>query len=463
MLMHQGINRLLAQLQGKCAETTQIAVRAGKETGDFLVQPKLKSPDIPIATGQKYYVESVDGHHFRVSSPSFFQVNVEQAAQLAQMLRHALKLNGDEILLDAYTGVGTFAILLAPYVRQVVAVEESAAAVADARVNTTGLDNVRFLLGKTEEVLQHLDFHPDAVVLDPPRAGCQPQALQQLVRVAPSRLAYVSCDAETLARDLKLLCNGHFRLEQVETLDMFPQTHHVECVALLTHRASPQARANRSSGETGQIVLASASPRRRELLSALGLEFKVIPANAPEEPQPGESAQELVRRLSRTKALAVAPRVDRGYVIGADSVVVLNGQVMGKPADPAEARHMLRELRGTRHYVTTGLTVINVTSGHYLTDSVISHITLRNFSDAEMEASIASGTPLDKAGAYAIQDQELRPAESMEGCYTNVVGLPLCRLVAMLQELGCRFPPDFTPSAPEGCTDCQLELRSMSC
>ena len=446
MLMHQGINHLLAQLQDRCGETTQLAVRAGKETGGFLVQPTLKNPDVTLPTGQKHYADSVNGHRFRVASPSFFQVNVAQAAHMAQVVRHALDLKGTDVLLDAYAGVGTFAVLLSPWVGKVIAVEESAAAVADARENTAGLDNVEIILGKTEEVLPRLEQKPDAVILDPPRAGCQPGALRGLVQLAPPRIAYVSCDPATLARDLKTLSDGHYTLEQVETLDMFPQTHHVECIAVLTRRKP-----------TGQITLASASPRRQEILATLGLEFQVVPANLDEEPRPGESAQELVQRLSWAKAMAVVPQVSGGYVVGADSVVVHNGRLLGKPADAAEARQMLRELRGTEHQVTTGVTVTEVASGRSLTDTVTSNISLRNFSDGEMEASIASGAPLDKAGAYAIQDSALRPAASMSGCYSNVVGLPLCRLVEMLEELGCPLPPRSAMSVPEGCDNCPFD------
>jgi 23S rRNA (uracil1939-C5)-methyltransferase len=451
MLMHEGINRLLAQLQDKCGGTTQLAIRAGEETGDYLVQPPLKSPAVSVPTGQKHYIESVDGHRFRVASPSFFQVNVRQAARLAQAVRRALGLKGTEVLLDAYTGVGTFAVLLAPHVRKVIAVEESSAAIADARENARGLDNVEFVLGKTEEVLTQLEERPDIVVLDPPRAGCQPEVLRSLIRLAPAKVVYVSCDPETLARDLKLLGNRNFILERVEPLDMFPQTHHVECVAVLTHTPVPS------------IILASASPRRRELLSELGLEFQVAPSNIPEEVQPGETAQEMVERLSLAKALAVAQRVEQGYVIGADSTVVLEGRPIGKPADNEEARQMLRELRGTRHQVTTGVTVIDAASGRQLTASLTSAIAMRDFSDEEMEASIATGTPLDKAGAYAIQDEVFRPAQLVEGCYTNVVGLPLCRLMEMLEELGYPLPSSWAMlELAERRTECPFQLRRTS-
>ena len=233
MLMHSGINQILAKLQDKAGETSQLSIRAGKDTGDALIQPLIFHPELDLTTGQKHYEDSVDGRRFKVSSPSFFQVNIEQASRLVHVVKDGLGLTGGEVLLDAYTGVGTFAVLLAPYVKKILAVEESTAAVADARENAAGLDNVEFLLGKTEDVLLGLTDYPDAVVLDPPRAGCQPVALESLVRLAPKRVAYVSCDPETLGRDLKILCDQAFSLEKVIPLDMFPQTHHVECVAFL--------------------------------------------------------------------------------------------------------------------------------------------------------------------------------------------------------------------------------------
>jgi 23S rRNA (uracil1939-C5)-methyltransferase len=452
LLMHSGVNRILAQLQDNCGETTQLAIRSGKETGDFLVQPPMLGPGVSVPTGQKSYLDSVNGQSFRVSSPSFFQVNVEQAAEAVRVLRRWLGLNSDDVLLDAYAGVGTFAILLAPFVRKVVAVEESSAAVADAKENTASIENVEFALGKTEDVLGRLAEKPNVVILDPPRAGCQPQALRSLMKLAPPRVAYVSCDAETLARDLRLLCDGHYTLERVIPLDMFPQTHHVECVALLSY-----------DGPAAQLVLASASPRRRDLLSAMGLPFRAVPPDIDEELQDGEAPETAAARLSLAKALAVAAQVETGYVIGADSLVVLEGRAMGKPADAAEAGRMLRELRGARHQVTTGVTVVDAASGRRLTRSVTTNITLRNFTDAEIDASISSGTPMDKAGGYAVQDRVLRPAESWEGCYANIVGLPVCRVVDMLEELGCELPPRWTLPAPEACGPaCPLRQRRSS-
>ena len=440
MLMHDGINRILGELQDRCGETTQLAVRAGRDTGDFLVQPPLKSTEVAIPTGQKHYLESVNGRQFRVASPSFFQVNIDQTSRLIEVVREAVNLSGTEVLLDAYTGVGTFAALLAPFVKQVYAIEESSAAVADARENTAGIENMEFLLGKTEDVLADLPQPPDVVILDPPRAGCQPSALEQLLSLKAPRLVYVSCDPETLARDLKVLCAERYAIDQIQTLDMFPQTHHVECVTVLTLKQTPSA-----------LVLASGSPRRRELLTELGLDFVVQPSNAPEEQHEGETAEDMVRRLSRDKAMTVTAGLTDGYVIGADSTVVLNGRAIGKPEDEDDARRMLRELRGTEHQVTTGLTVVNVATGQRLTDHMTAEIVMRNFTDEEMETSIASGTPMDKAGAYAVQDTEFRPATLQYGCYTNVVGLPLCRMLEMLRELGYQPPVELPASVSSRC------------
>ncbi|PKB71228.1 MAG: septum formation protein Maf [SAR202 cluster bacterium Io17-Chloro-G6] len=444
LLMHDGVNKLLADLQDHCGETTQLSIRASRYSGDYLIQPYLVHPEISVKTGQKRYAERVDGHDFLVSSPSFFQVNVDQAAIAAHLVRDRLDLGPDDVLLDAYTGVGTFAILLAPSVKKVIAVEESSAAVADAKLNAAGLDNLEFVLGRTEDVLRRLPEKPDVVVLDPPRSGCQSRALESLIEMAPPRLAYVSCDAETLGRDLKILCQGGYQLDEVAPLDMFPQTHHVECVAFLSR--------SKSSADSGMIssvlTLASASPRRRELMEALGLDFKAKPADLTEDQIPGESPQEMVQRLSREKAQAVAGDMHSGLVIGADSMVVFQGRAVGKPVDDDEARRMLRQLRGTTHHVSTGLSVVDAASGRTLSDSMTSQISLRDISDQEIDASIASGVPRDKAGAYAVQDTELRPAIDWQGCYNNIVGLPICRLLEMLQELGYQMPAGWT--APNG-------------
>ena len=233
MLMTDSINETLRSLQGRCGETSQLSVRYGINTSDVLIQPELKNDEIPLESGQTHYREELLGRMFRVASPSFFQVNTRQAEQLALLLRSRLELTGSDVLVDAYAGVGTFAVLLAPYVRLAIAVEESGAAVRDAAFNTRGLENIELRQGKTEDTLGALD-RPDAVVLDPPRAGCQPEVLEVVARWAPRRTVYVSCDPETMARDLRTLVQGGLKVELVEPVDMFPQTHHVECVATLT-------------------------------------------------------------------------------------------------------------------------------------------------------------------------------------------------------------------------------------
>ena len=234
MLMAPWINETLHTLQGQCEETSQLSVRYGVNTGEWLVQPTLVGEDVPMTTGQTHFREKLLGHIFRIASPSFFQVNTKQAERMARLVGERLELTGAETLVDAYAGVGTFAVLLAPMARRVIAVEESEAAVKDAAVNTEGVDNLEYRQGKVEDMLGTLDGTLDAVVLDPPRVGCDPAALESVVRIAPKRTVYVSCDPDTLARDLRVLVQGGLRVERLEPIDMFPQTHHVECVATIT-------------------------------------------------------------------------------------------------------------------------------------------------------------------------------------------------------------------------------------
>ncbi|MBM4406141.1 MAG: 23S rRNA (uracil(1939)-C(5))-methyltransferase RlmD [Chloroflexi bacterium] len=236
LIMEAGVNRLLGQLQERCGETTQLSIRYGVKTDSFLIQPTLKSDKVTVPTGQKHYEEEMLGRRFRVASPSFFQVNVRQAERLIGVVREALSLTGRETLVDAYAGVGTFAALLAPSARQVIAIEESSSAVADARLNIEGLANVTLAEGKTEEVMAQMAERPDAVILDPPRTGCHKTTLDSLVRLQPPRVAYVSCDPESLARDLKVLCASGYELIEVQPVDMFPHTYHIEAVANLRWR-----------------------------------------------------------------------------------------------------------------------------------------------------------------------------------------------------------------------------------
>ena len=234
MLMTPGINEILDKLQGRSSATSQLSIRYGINTDEWLLQPTFGPNEVPIESGQTHYRERLLDRTFRVASPSFFQVNTRQAERLVTIVRKRLELRGDETLVDAYAGVGTFAVLLAASVRNVIAVEESAAAVKDSAINTLGIDNLEFREGKAEDILGELGGSADVVVLDPPRAGCLPPVLDAVVRWAPRRVCYVSCDPESLARDLQVLVNGGFTVDRVEPVDMFPQTHHIECIATLS-------------------------------------------------------------------------------------------------------------------------------------------------------------------------------------------------------------------------------------
>ena len=239
MLMDPLINRTLVEFQDRAVETTNMSIRVGANTGDLLVQPTFQNPDIGIASGQTHFVERMGNRDLRVASPSFFQVNTAQAENLVELVRRGLNLQANDVLVDAYAGVGVIAIMLSPYVRRAIAIEESASAVEDGMANAEGADNVEFVQQKTEEALADLialcglDSPPNSVVLDPPRVGCHPQALDALVGLRPEKVAYVSCDPQSLARDLDILARGGYEVVEVQPVDMFPQTYHVESVTIM--------------------------------------------------------------------------------------------------------------------------------------------------------------------------------------------------------------------------------------
>jgi septum formation protein len=190
-----------------------------------------------------------------------------------------------------------------------------------------------------------------------------------------------------------------------------------------------------------RLVLASSSPRRREFLRALGIGFEVRTASVDETQLPGEAPEDLAARLSRLKAHAVAAREPECWVVGADTVVAFEGEVLGKPADASDAARILRLLRGRRHRVCSGVTVLSP-EGRTNTRVVCSDVWMRQYSDAEIESYIATGDPMDKAGAYAIQHPVFAPVERIDGCYANVMGLPICHLAAMLHGLEHLHVPD---------------------
>ena len=188
------------------------------------------------------------------------------------------------------------------------------------------------------------------------------------------------------------------------------------------------------------IVLASASPRRRELLAALGLPFEVLPSSVDETTEMTDVVW-IAEDLALRKARAVAAERPDAVVIGSDTVVALDGRPLGKPEDEAEAWAMLRALRARPHEVVTAVAVAHggrFAVGHDLTD-----VWMRDYPDEAIAAFIASGSPFDKAGAYAIQDEAFAPVERFEGCRCNVIGLPLALLRRLLGESGISTPfPD---------------------
>ena len=204
------------------------------------------------------------------------------------------------------------------------------------------------------------------------------------------------------------------------------------------------------------FVLASASPRRRELLRRYGFEFDVVPS-AVDEAALGLGARggTLARRLAEAKALDVARLRPDAVVLGADTVVVLRGETLGKPSDATVVRDMLWRLRGAWHEVITAVAIAQPGQVTPSLVEVVTRVEMRNYGDDEIEATIRAGTPFDKAGAYAIQDDAFAPVERYEACYCNVVGLPLAAAVWLLGEAGvtARRATAEKPAACAGCPD----------
>ncbi len=251
-LLHPLLEELFAALDLELPELVRLSLRAGVNTGDQMIifetqddEPPALESNLPVSCvlllsdgtpvnliGNNYITEVVAGRTFRISATSFFQVNTTAAEELVQVVSEYLAPADDETLLDTYCGVGTFALSLADQVGHVIGIEEDAGAVADARLNATELTNVEFIEGSVETFLPQLDRRIDLAVLDPPRQGCKPEALAALIELAPRRIVYVSCDPATLARDARRLADGGYQLVEVQPVDMFPQTYHIESVAL---------------------------------------------------------------------------------------------------------------------------------------------------------------------------------------------------------------------------------------
>ena len=185
-----------------------------------------------------------------------------------------------------------------------------------------------------------------------------------------------------------------------------------------------------------RLILASRSPRRYELLKQVGLNFEVVPSSLAEDFVQEESPQEHVIRLARAKAIDVAAGHPDRWVVAADTIVYINGSILGKPKNQEEAIEMLRCLSGQEHWVLTGLSVCHLEKRKGDEEAVQTAVRVKSLTRSEMEWYVKTGEPFDKAGGYAIQGIGSFMIESIRGSYTNVVGLPLCELIQMLNRLG---------------------------
>jgi len=241
LIAHPRVNAVLKAAQDRTMQTRQLSVRVGVNTGTEIVQPKLQwRPNLGghqratrLASGQTQYTEALNGVEYRVSGPAFFQVNTVQAERLVGLVINRVRAAKAQVVVDAYAGVGTFAAQLAHEVRQVVTIEESAAAGDDAEVNLASFDNVTRIVGKVEDTLPGMTPSPDVVVIDPPRSGLFPGVVEAIIDSEARRVVYVSCDPGTLARDLRMFVEGGFTIAEIQPVDMFPHTQHIECVTTL--------------------------------------------------------------------------------------------------------------------------------------------------------------------------------------------------------------------------------------
>ena len=204
-----------------------------------------------------------------------------------------------------------------------------------------------------------------------------------------------------------------------------------------------------------RLILASASPRRKELLERLGVRFDLRPVEVTEDAGLSKDPRIVARRLARAKAEAAWLDDERAPIIAADTVVALGGRIFGKPADAEEAREMLRALRGRTHEVVSAVVVMPLGRRSVIARQPLTEVTMREYGDDEIEASIAHGYPLDKAGAYGIQDELLRPVARYEGCYCNVIGLSLWATIEALCKAGEEVDIESAGFLPQ-CAACPL-------
>ncbi len=243
-LAHPRINEALTTLAEDRLARPQVVIRYGVATGQMLVQPqpagetlnRLSAANLDVC--DETIEEEMGDARFRIRPSSFFQTNTAQANRMAALVRDHMPSGSDVTLVDAYCGVGVFARLLAERAETVLAIEESASAIRDARWNLRESPNVEIIQAKVEDVLPGMTRRLDGLVIDPPRAGCQRSVLDALIARRVPRIVYVSCNPDTLARDLATLClkSDAYTLVSVQPLDMFPQTAHIENIAVLEAR-----------------------------------------------------------------------------------------------------------------------------------------------------------------------------------------------------------------------------------
>jgi 23S rRNA (uracil1939-C5)-methyltransferase len=194
--------------------------------------------DVRHLHGEPIITETLGEATFSISPESFFQTNTVQATKLYQTVVDVAQFKGTELLLDLYCGTGTIGLFCSPYVKKIIGIEEIPAAVEDASKNAqrNGISNAEFYCGRVKNILKFQTFNPDVVVIDPPRAGMVPKALQRIINLDCKKLVYVSCNPVTLLRDLKIFSEAGYTTETIIPVDMFPNTFHIECVARLTKK-----------------------------------------------------------------------------------------------------------------------------------------------------------------------------------------------------------------------------------
>ena len=230
-IMNEKINLLREQTKGKLKGMSQFSLRVAVNKDSYLIQPAIEP--VNILSGQKYYFENFKNRNVRISSPSFFQVNIEQAEKLGDLISKIASLSGKETVIDAFAGVGTFSMLISNKVKKIYAIESSYSSIEDAKINLKNLTNVELIQNEVEN-LSDKNFKEkiDIVILDPSRKGVHANALNWVLKLSPPQIIYVSCNIETLKKDLIEL-KDNYEINRITPLDMFPQTKHVECVVNL--------------------------------------------------------------------------------------------------------------------------------------------------------------------------------------------------------------------------------------